>query len=111
MKRIGWKWSTLAASLIVIALVAQPARSRAQQTGIRFTAKSSTPVGTPVTKGDVRLTQDRASDEKNRKYLYTFEIDANGDYKGTGIAPGNYLSSSSRRARASTSTTTYVSGQ
>ncbi len=90
MKRIGWKWSTLAASLIVIALVAQPALSRAQQTG-SIHGQVTTPVGTPVTKGEVKLTQDRASDEKTRKYLYTFEIDANGAYKGTDIAPGSYL--------------------
>ena len=41
--------------------------------------------------GEVKLTTDRTSDAKSRKYQYTFPIDQNGDYKGTGIAPGNYV--------------------
>lgn len=48
-------------------------------------------IGGPVTAGEVRFTQDRSSEEKARKYLYTFQIDAKGDYKGSGIAPGTYL--------------------
>jgi len=48
-------------------------------------------IGGPVTAGEVRFTQDRSSEEKSRKYLYTFQLDAKGDYKGTGIAPGSYL--------------------
>jgi len=48
-------------------------------------------IGQPLNKGEVRLTTDRGADEKSRKYQYTFPIDANGDYKGTGIAPGNYV--------------------
>jgi len=48
-------------------------------------------VGGPITSGEVRFTQDRASDEKTRKYLYTFPISATGDFKGSGIAPGTYL--------------------
>jgi len=31
-------------------------------------------IGTPVTKGEIRLTQDRSSEEKNRKYTNTFPI-------------------------------------
>ncbi len=46
--------------------------------------------GLPQT-GEVRLSTDRTSEEKNRKYQYTFPIDASGDYKGTGIAPGKYV--------------------
>ncbi len=41
--------------------------------------------------GEVKLTTDRNSDEKTRKYQYTFPIDANGDYKGTDVAPGKYI--------------------
>ena len=48
-------------------------------------------VGVPVKDGEVRLTQDLTTDQAKRKYLYTFKVDANGDYKGTGIAPGTYL--------------------
>ena len=90
MKRIGRKWSTLAASLAMIVLVACPALSRAQQTG-SIHGHVTNPAGAAVNKGEVKLTQDRAADEKQRKYLYTFELDANGDYKGSGITPGNYV--------------------
>jgi tetratricopeptide (TPR) repeat protein len=41
--------------------------------------------------GEIRLTQDRTNDEKARKYAYTFPVDANGDYKGSGITPGKYV--------------------
>jgi len=44
-----------------------------------------------MTSGEVRLTQDRSSDEKARKYTNTFPIGTNGDFKGTGIAPGTYV--------------------
>ncbi|WP_433984766.1 tetratricopeptide repeat protein [Tunturiibacter empetritectus] len=49
------------------------------------------PAGFPLTKGEVRLSTDRTSEAKDRKYLYTFPIDANGDYKGSGIVAGNYI--------------------
>lgn len=91
MKRIGWKWSTLAASLVMIALVAHPALLPAQQPPASIHGHVTNPIGTPVIKGEVKLTQDRSADEKSRKYPYTFELDANGDYKGSGITPGNYL--------------------
>ena len=54
-------------------------------------AMSRMPAGQPVVKGDVKLTTDRASEAKNRKYQYDFPLDASGNYKGTGIAPGNYV--------------------
>ncbi len=41
--------------------------------------------------GEVKLTKDRTTPEKDRKYLYTFPVDANGDYKGEGIEPGTYV--------------------
>jgi tetratricopeptide (TPR) repeat protein len=48
-------------------------------------------IGGPLTTGEVRFTQDRASEEKARKYLYSFPLDAQGNFKGSGIAPGTYL--------------------
>ncbi len=90
MKRIGQKWSTLAASLAMFALVACPALLRAQQTA-SIHGHVNNPIGSPVAKGEVRLTQDRSTDEKTRKYLYTFQLDTNGDYKGANVAPGTYL--------------------
>ncbi len=48
-------------------------------------------IGVAIKDGEVRLTQDLATPPEKRKYLYTFPTDANGDFKGTGIAPGTYL--------------------
>jgi tetratricopeptide (TPR) repeat protein len=39
----------------------------------------------------VKLTADKTAEPKDRKFKFVFDLDANGDYKGTGIAPGDYL--------------------
>ncbi len=48
-------------------------------------------VGNAIKDGEVRLTQDLGTPADKRKYLYTFKTDADGNFKGTGIAPGAYL--------------------
>jgi tetratricopeptide (TPR) repeat protein len=46
----------------------------------------------PVVKGDVKLTPDIAKDPKDRKYPYSYPLDAKGNYKGTAeVKPGDYL--------------------
>ncbi len=52
--------------------------------------KVTNPAGMPLTGGEVRLTTDKNAGGANTKYDYTFPIDANGNYKGSGIKPGNY---------------------
>lgn len=48
--------------------------------------------GTAQGTGDIKLTTDRSTaDDKTRKYEYSFPVDANGDFKGTGIKPGKYV--------------------
>lgn len=50
------------------------------------------PASQPVKEGVVKLTTDRTSqDDKTRKYQYTFPVDATGNYKGDGVAPGDYV--------------------
>ena len=92
MKRIGLRVSsTLAAALLVMVAVAQPSRSMAQAAADgSIHGHVNNPVGQPLTKGEVRLTTDRGP-QADMKFKYTFPLDANGDYKGTGIAPGNYV--------------------
>lgn len=95
MKRIGWKISTLAAALLVVLAMAKPALLKAQAAPPVGTSSIHghilNPAGFPLTKGEVRLSTDRTSEAKDRKYQYTFPIDANGDYKGSGIVAGNYI--------------------
>lgn len=92
MKRIGLRVSsTLAAALLVMVAAAQPGRSMAQVAADgSIHGHVNNPVGQPVTKGEVKLTTDRGP-QAEMKFKYTFPLDANGDYKGTGIAPGNYV--------------------
>jgi tetratricopeptide (TPR) repeat protein len=94
MKRIGLKVSSsLAAALLMVLAVAQPGRSMAQAAAATGSIHGHVvnPIGAPITRGEVRLSTDRSSDAKDRKYPYKFPIDQNGDYKGTGIAPNNYV--------------------
>ena len=100
MKRIGCgigkmsKVSTaaLAAVLLMVLMMTHPASSMAQATGTgSIHGHVTNPAGMALTKGEVRLSTDRTSDSKDRKYQYKFPIDPNGDYTGTGIAPGNYV--------------------
>jgi tetratricopeptide (TPR) repeat protein len=94
MKRIGWKISsTLAAALLVVVAAAHPTHLMAQAPAATGSIHGHVvnPVGQPITNGEVRLTTDRSSEAKDRKYPYKFPLDQNGDYKGTGIAPNNYV--------------------
>jgi tetratricopeptide (TPR) repeat protein len=96
MKRIGFKVSTaVAAALLLILAMAQPTRLTAQAAAAAGTASIHghvlNPAGIALTHGEVRLTTDRSSEAKDRKYPYKFPIDQNGDYKGTGIVAGNYV--------------------
>jgi tetratricopeptide (TPR) repeat protein len=47
--------------------------------------------GQPIHGATVRLTTDHFTDATKAKWNYTFPVDDNGDYKGTGIAPETYL--------------------
>jgi tetratricopeptide (TPR) repeat protein len=91
MKRIGLKVSILAVSLLAIFAMARPTSLLAQATGASIHGHVNNAIGQPVAKGDVKLTTDRSSEPKDRKYPYSFPLDANGDYKGSGIAAGNYV--------------------
>lgn len=97
MKRIGLKVSTLATALLVTLTMAAPRSSMAQtvkeegQGDASIHGHVNNPVGQAVTTGEVKLTTDKSVPEKEMKFKYTFPLDANGDFKGTGIAPGNYF--------------------
>jgi len=99
MKRIGLKVSSaLTFAVLAVLAVAPPTRSLAQMTESQqgqgtgsIHGHVSNPVGQPVTKGEVRLSTDRSAPAAEMKFQYKFPLDANGDYKGTNIAPGNYV--------------------
>jgi tetratricopeptide (TPR) repeat protein len=39
----------------------------------------------------VKFTTDKTAEAKDRKYPYSFDTDAQGNYKATGLAPGDYV--------------------
>ncbi len=93
MKRFGWNiGSSLAGALFVVITLAHPTRSMAQDAAAgSIHGHVTNPIGQPLASGDVKLTTDRSSAAKDRKFTYTFPIDATGNYKGTGIKPDNYV--------------------
>jgi tetratricopeptide (TPR) repeat protein len=92
----------LAACLLGLVTLAQPGRLMAQGPVAAPTpavapgtasihGHVTSPLGQAITEGEVRLSTDRDTNATSRKWDYTFPLDAGGDYRGTGIKPGNYL--------------------
>lgn len=96
MKRFEWNMkqgktgAVLSALLIGVAMLS-PKGAMAQTAPASVHGHVQNAAGQTVTKGEVKLTTDRSSDEKNRKYAYTFPLDGSGNYTGTGITPGDYV--------------------
>jgi len=49
------------------------------------------PAGLPLKNVVVEFSKDHSGELKDRKWLYKFTTDDNGDFKGTGIEPGDYF--------------------
>ncbi|MEI9978093.1 MAG: tetratricopeptide repeat protein [Edaphobacter sp.] len=90
MRRIGLKVTTLAAGLLAVLATALPGHLAAQGSAT-IQGHVQNAAAMPLTTGEIKLTTDRGAQPADRKYQYTFPIDPSGNYKGTGIAPGNYV--------------------
>ena len=62
----------------------------AQATTAAIHGHATDELGNPIKDGEVRLTPDLSAPAENRKYPFAFKTDADGNYKGEGIAPGTY---------------------
>jgi tetratricopeptide (TPR) repeat protein len=91
--------ATFAACLLGVVTFAQAGRLIAQTAPAAQAAPGSAsihgkvinPAGLPLTpNGEVKLTTEKNPNSPNAKFDYTFPIDGNGEYKGSGIKPGNY---------------------
>jgi tetratricopeptide (TPR) repeat protein len=93
MKRFGWKTMGGAVAVALLAVVGSmtPSRLAAQTAPGGAHGHVQNAAGMPIAQGEVRFTTDRTAEEKNRKYPFKFPLDANGDYKATGLTPGTYL--------------------
>jgi tetratricopeptide (TPR) repeat protein len=88
MRRINLSPMAAAMAAMLIAVSASLNVRAQEQTG-SIHGHIQSPVGTPITDGVIGLaTTGDASGLKNPKY--SFKTDDNGDYKGSGIAPGSY---------------------
>ena len=97
IKRIAGKLNGIAVLLAMaamIGLVAHGTVAMAQDASkvASIHGHVNNAAGFPLKAGaTVRLTKDHFKDAKDAKWAYTFPIDENGDYKGTGIAADTYL--------------------
>jgi len=90
MKKILIAASKLALAIAVVAiLLTGPAFAQAPGASIHGTVTD--PAGSLVTKGLVKLTTDKTAAQKDMKFTYSFPLDSNGNYKGTGIKAGDYI--------------------
>ena len=85
----------VAALALGLAALAMPSAVIGQGTEIAIHGKVTNPAGSPIKTGDVKLATvvpgSRAADPKDLTYQKDFPIDASGMYKGSGIAPGDYI--------------------
>src|ERR1700733_5413437 len=81
----------IVAAVVLVAAMLYTGVSVAQPAPGSIHGLVTNPAGVPLGSGEVRLTTDKSGDLKNSKYPYTFKIDPTGNFKGTGIAPGDYL--------------------
>lgn len=77
---------------LLVAMAILPASLLGQVTGASLNGHVNNAAGLPLAAGaQVKLTTDKSAAFKDQKWKYTFDVDANGDYKGAGITPGDYL--------------------
>jgi tetratricopeptide (TPR) repeat protein len=79
------------AGLAMAVLATMGATTLQAQANVKLHGHVQNAVGQPIKVGDVKLTSDKTSAPKDRAYKYTFALDANGDFKGGDIAPGDYV--------------------
>jgi tetratricopeptide (TPR) repeat protein len=63
----------------------------AQHPGATVHGHVTNPAGQNFTPGDVKFTADKSVAYKDEKFTNTTPIDADGNYKATGVAPGEYF--------------------
>jgi len=81
----------LSAVSFAVCMMAAPAALQAQTTA-KIHGHVTNPIGQPVTNAEVRLTTDKnPGNNPDRKYEYTFPLDASGNYTGNDVKPGDYV--------------------
>ena len=82
--------ATLTAALAALAIApAAPLLAQAVPASVHGHVNDAT--GAAMSGAQAKFTTDKTSENKDRKFPYSFDTDANGDYKATGLPPGDYL--------------------
>jgi tetratricopeptide (TPR) repeat protein len=81
----------MAAVLLAGVAMLSPVRMMAQVAPASVHGHVQNAAGQPVASGDVKFTTDKSGDPKTRKYPFSFPLDSQGNFKGTGLPPGDYL--------------------
>jgi tetratricopeptide (TPR) repeat protein len=63
----------------------------AQGTGATVHGHVTNPAGQPFTTGDVKFTKDKTTAYKDEKFVNVSPIGSDGNYKATGVMPGEYF--------------------
>ena len=83
--------SIYAVMLAAAVLVSGGLRAQAQDAApASVHGHANDPAGTNLTNGIVKMTTTVNASLADTKFQYSFPVDANGEFKGTGIAPGTY---------------------
>lgn len=82
------KKTLVAATAALAALFTVPALAQGTAS---VHGKVLNPAGAPVNSGEVKFTKDKTAAEKDQKITNSFPIGKDGNYSGTGIAPGDYF--------------------
>src|ERR1700734_797196 len=77
------------ASIVGVAIFAI-APALAQKPGATVHGHVTNPAGMSFTTGEVKFTTDQSVAYKDAKFATVVPIDGEGNYKATGVAPGNY---------------------
>lgn len=91
MKKLLGSGKFLAVGAAAAFIFTSPVWIMAQVAGATLHGHVTNPAGAALKTGEVKLTTDKTSDAKNRVFKFSFPLDANGDYKGADVAPGDYL--------------------
>jgi tetratricopeptide (TPR) repeat protein len=80
----------VAATAVMAFAFSTPRPAQAQEATATVHGHITNAAGQPLTTGNVELTKDKTVAFKDEKFANTFPVDGSGNYKGTGVAPGDY---------------------
>ncbi len=87
MKTIFKLTLSLTAAALMLFATARPATAQGLSS---IKGHANNPLGQPITSGSVKISSDRSTtDDTKRTYAYSFPVNQNGDFNGSGIAPSN----------------------